>query len=71
MVRKPPSILVLSSQVAAGAVGLAIAAPCLQAMGCNVAGLPTCVLSNHSGISAPQGTVLNADELTRVPGRAH
>ena len=66
MRKHPPNILVLSSHVCVGAVGLVIATPCLQAMGCSVSAIPTCVLSNHPGLGRPQGTVLDADELTRV-----
>jgi pyridoxine kinase len=42
-------ILAISSQVAHGTVGLSIIAPALQALGHEVIGLPTVILSNHPG----------------------
>lgn len=42
-------IVVLSSWVAHGHVGLSAAAPALQALGHTVTGLPTVILSNHPG----------------------
>ena len=42
-------ILILSSWVAHGHVGLSAAAPALQALGHEVTQLPTTVLSNHPG----------------------
>ena len=42
-------VLVLSSQVAVGHVGLSAAQPVLQALGHQVTGLPTVMLSNHLG----------------------
>ncbi len=42
-------ILVLSSQVARGAVGLSIIGPALSRLGHEVIGLPTVLLSNHPG----------------------
>lgn len=42
-------ILAISSQVARGAVGLSAVVPALQALGHEVIGLPTILLSNHPG----------------------
>lgn len=42
-------ILAISSQVAHGTVGLSIIVPTLQALGHEVIGLPTVILSNHPG----------------------
>lgn len=42
-------VLILSSWVAHGHVGLSAAAPALQALGHGVTGLPTVMLSNHPG----------------------
>ncbi len=49
-------ILAISSQVARGTVGLSIIVPALQALGHEVIGLPTVVLSNHPGHAHTAGT---------------
>lgn len=59
-------ILILSSQVAAGHVGLSAAAPVLQALGHEVTGLPTTVLSNHPGFGATAGQPVPPAQLARM-----
>ncbi|MEL6871541.1 MAG: bifunctional hydroxymethylpyrimidine kinase/phosphomethylpyrimidine kinase [Pseudomonadota bacterium] len=44
-----PTVLAISSEVAAGYVGLTAMRPALQALGHDVIGLPTVLLSNHPG----------------------
>lgn len=59
-------VLVLSSWVACGHVGLSAAAPVLQAMGLEVVGLPTVMLSNHPGFDAVAGTRVAVDDLAAM-----
>lgn len=47
-----PRLLVLSSLVAAGTVGLRAMAPALNALGCDAIEIPTVLLSNHPGHGA-------------------
>lgn len=49
-------ILAISSQVAYGTVGLSVIVPALQALGHEVIGLPTVLLSNHPGHLHSSGT---------------
>lgn len=66
MAKKSPLILAISSQVVRGTVGLSIAVPCFQAIGCEVWPLPTTLLSNHPGLAEPQGRGTTADDLIRI-----
>ena len=59
-------ILAISSQVARGAVGLSIIVPALQALGHEVIGLPTVVLSNHPGHAHVAGTRIEAAVLHKM-----
>lgn len=56
-------ILAISSQVARGSVGLSIIVPALQALGHEVIGLPTVVLSNHPGHPHVSGLRIDPDFL--------
>lgn len=66
MANKVPVVLAISSQVVRGTVGLNVAGPCLQAIGCEVWPLPTTTLSNHPGLAAPEGRGLAASDMTRI-----
>lgn len=57
-------ILAISSLVARGTVGLSIVVPALQAMGHEVIGLPTVLLSNHPGHAHVSGMRVDPRELT-------
>lgn len=59
-------ILVISSSVAHGHVGLSAAAPILQALGHEVIGLPTVLLSNHPGWSHTAGMQVDPDTLRQM-----
>ncbi len=56
-------ILILSSWVAFGHVGLCAAAPALQALGHSVTQLPTVFLSNHPGWPNVSGRPVPPDEI--------
>lgn len=57
------SVLILSSYVAAGTVGLSAARPVLTALGCEVIGVPTVVLSNHKAWPAVAGEPVAPAEI--------
>lgn len=59
-------VLVLSSHVAFGTVGLAVTVPVLQSLGHEVIALPTIVLSNHPGYPHVAGEKLPAVDLERM-----
>ncbi len=59
-------VLILSSWVAHGHVGLSAAAPALQAMGHGVTQLPTVQLSNHPGWPHAAGRRVPVDELSAM-----
>lgn len=59
-------VLVLSSMVANGTVGLSAARPALEALGHEVLGLPTVVLSNHPGFRAVSGRRTPPGELASM-----
>jgi len=59
-------ILAISSQVARGHVGLSAIVPALQALGHEVIGLPTVLLSNHPGHPHVAGQQISVDVLTRM-----
>ena len=57
-----PRILILSSWVAHGHVGLCAAVPALQALGLSAMQVPMCVLSNHPGWPHVAGRPLPVDQ---------
>lgn len=59
-------ILCISSQVARGYVGLSAIVPALQALGHDVIGLPTILLSNHPGHAHVAGERITPDLLRRM-----
>ncbi|WP_425073141.1 bifunctional hydroxymethylpyrimidine kinase/phosphomethylpyrimidine kinase [Sagittula sp. S175] len=59
-------VLILSSFVACGHVGLSAGQPVLQALGHAVTGLPTILLSNHPGFSAVAGEHVPVPHLQRM-----
>ena len=59
-------ILILSSWVAHGHVGLSAAAPALQALGHSVTQLPTTLLSNHPGWPHAAGRAMPPDTLREM-----
>jgi pyridoxine kinase len=59
-------ILVLSSQTAAGHVGLSAAQPTLQALGHTVTALPTVLLSNHPGFAHAAGRAVSPADLAAM-----
>lgn len=59
-------VLILSSLVACGHVGLSAGQPVLQALGHAVTGLPTVLLSNHPGFAAVSGAPVPVDQLQRM-----
>lgn len=59
----PAPVLMLSSWVATGHVGLSAAAPALQALGRTATTLPTVILSNHPGFAAAAGQPVAPDIL--------
>lgn len=61
-------ILAISSQVAYGPVGNTAAVPALQAMGHEVLGLPTIILSNHPGHGRPVALRMPAPDLAAMLG---
>ena len=56
-------IIVLSSYVAWGEVGLRAAQPVLERLGHEVIGLPTVLLSNHAGMRHVGGGSVSIDRL--------
>lgn len=63
-IAKAPQILLVSSWVARGHVGLSAAVPVLQALGCETIALPTIMLSNRPGHAAISGSPVPVDHLT-------
>ncbi|MFW2587949.1 bifunctional hydroxymethylpyrimidine kinase/phosphomethylpyrimidine kinase [Sagittula sp. SSi028] len=61
-------VVILSSFVACGHVGLSAGQPVLQALGHEVIGLPSVVLSNHPGLGVPGGAVTPVDQLHAMVG---
>jgi pyridoxine kinase len=59
-------ILAISSQVARGTVGLSIIGPALQALGHDLIGLPTVVLSNHPGHAHAGGMRIDPPVLAKM-----
>ena len=59
-------ILVISSQVVSGHVGLSAMQPALQALGHDVLALPTIVLSNHPGQQPASGTRIEPAVLATI-----
>lgn len=60
------TILVISSQVARGAVGLSVIVPVVQALGHTAIALPTILLSNHPGHRHASGQQIAPELLTRM-----
>lgn len=61
-----PRVLLLSSYVACGTVGLRATEPPLRHAGIEVIGLPTTVLSNHPGHAHVAGTPIDAHVLDQM-----
>lgn len=59
-------VLILSSWVGVGHVGLAAAQPALQRLGHEALGLPSIVLSNHRGEAAWAGQLMSTETLTAM-----
>lgn len=59
-------VLVISSWVAAGHVGLSAAQPALQRMGAEVIGLPTTILSNHPGFEHVAGAPVDTAQIVQM-----
>ena len=59
-------VLVLSSMVAHGHVGLSAALPALQALGITTTGIPTTVLSNHPAWPYVAGTAVSAHQVSAM-----
>lgn len=59
-------VLAISSQVARGHVGLSAIVPALQALGHDVVGLPTVLLSNHPGHAHVAGERVSPELLGRM-----
>lgn len=59
-------VLVLSSLVARGRIGLGAVKPALEALGHEVIGLPTILLSNHPGHPHTGGEAVSTATLTRM-----
>ncbi|MGV6848025.1 MAG: PfkB family carbohydrate kinase [Marinibacterium sp.] len=59
-------LLALSSQVAAGHVGLSAAQPALTALGHTVTALPTVILSNHPGFPQAAGMPIPPETLSAM-----
>jgi pyridoxine kinase len=59
-------ILAISSQVAFGSVGLAVAVPALQGLGHDVIALPTVLLSNHPGYGRFAGEHIAPANLEQI-----
>jgi len=55
-----PTVLVISSQVAAGPVGASVAGPALLSLGVVPIIIPTIILSNHPGPDRPEGMSIPA-----------
>lgn len=66
---RAPTVLCISSQVAFGGVGNAVAIPALERAGISVLGVPTVVLSNHPGFGPPTAMAMPADMLAAMLGR--
>jgi len=61
-----PRVLILSSHVAYGSVGLAAIVPALQALGHEAVALPTIVLSNHPGHACFSGEQIAPATLEQI-----
>lgn len=60
---RPPAVLTISSQVAAGPVGNSAIVPALLSLGVTPVAVPTIVLSNHPGHGRPEGLAVPAATL--------
>jgi len=65
-----PTVVSISSLVAAGPVGNSVAVPALLALGVDPVAIPTVVLSNHPGHGAPAGMEIAADTVAAILARA-
>lgn len=61
-----PTVLTISSHVAAGPVGNAAIVPGLLALGVTPVSLPTVLLSNHPGHGKPEGMVIPPETLAAM-----
>ena len=64
-----PTVLTISSHVAAGPVGNAAIVPGLLALGVTPVGVSTVLLSNHPGHGKPEGLVIPAETLKAMLDR--
>ena len=64
-------VLILSSFVAAGHVGLCAAVPALQALGHSVTQLPTVLLPAHPGLARPAGRPVPVARLAAIRDALH
>jgi pyridoxine kinase len=64
-----PTVLTISSQVAAGPVGNAAIVPALLALGVTPVAVSTVLLSNHPGHGKPEGLAIPAEMLTAMLDR--
>lgn len=64
-------ILVISSQVAYGHVGLSAIVPALHALGHKAIALPTIMLSNHPGHPSASGTRISPEVLRKMMDSLH
>jgi pyridoxine kinase len=61
-----PTVVTISSHVAAGPVGNAIIVPALLALGVEAIAVPTVVLSNHPGHGRPEGMEVPAETVAAI-----
>lgn len=69
MANSKPTVVTLSSQVAAGPVGNSVIVPALLALGIEAVALPTVVLSNHPGHGRPEGLEIPAKTIAAMLAR--
>jgi pyridoxine kinase len=65
-----PTVLTISSAVAAGPVGNSVIVPALLALGVEAIAIPTVVLSNHPGHGKPEGMEIPAEVIALMLDRA-
>jgi pyridoxine kinase len=64
-----PTVLTISSHVAASAVGNSAIVPALLALGVTPISVPTVILSNHPGLGKPEGVSIPAGTLAAMLDR--
>lgn len=63
-----PQVLIVSSYVTIGHVGLSAGQPVCQRLGVDVTAIPTIVLSNHPGWPHAAGTAIEAERILAMAG---